>query len=126
MVVHSLTKFIGGASDHISGAICADKAFIHELMDLHTGALMLLGPTMDPQVAFNLNLRLPHLPLRMAEHGRRAMMFAQSPCWVWPSVQIQNRRKASIFASSRLAIRSRRASASCQSLRCCFATCGVK
>jgi methionine-gamma-lyase len=77
IVVHSLTKFIGGASDHIAGAICADREFILRLMDLHTGALMLLGPTMDPQVAFNLNLRLPHLPLRMAEHGRRAQLFAE-------------------------------------------------
>jgi methionine-gamma-lyase len=76
IVVHSMTKYIGGASDHISGAICADREFILQLMDLHTGALMLLGPTMDPQVAFNLNLRLPHLPLRMAEHGRRAQLFA--------------------------------------------------
>ena len=77
IVVHSMTKFIGGASDHIAGAICADRDFILQLMDLHTGALMLLGPTMDPQVAFNLNLRIPHLPLRMAEHGRRAQIFAE-------------------------------------------------
>jgi len=77
IVVHSMTKFIGGASDHIAGAICADKAFILQLMDLHIGALMLLGPTMDPQVAFNINLRIPHLPLRMAEHGRRAQFFAE-------------------------------------------------
>jgi len=77
IVVHSMTKFIGGASDHIAGAICADKAFIQQLMDLHLGALMLLGPTMDPQMAYNLSLRLPHLPLRMAEHGRRAQLFAE-------------------------------------------------
>lgn len=77
IVVHSMTKYIGGASDHIAGAICADQDFILRLMDLHTGALMLLGPTMDPQVAFNLNLRLPHLSLRMAEHGRRAQLFAE-------------------------------------------------
>ena len=77
IVVHSMTKFIGGASDHISGAICADKEFIQQLMDLHTGALMLLGPTMDPQTAFNLNLRIPHLPLRMAEHGKRTQLFAE-------------------------------------------------
>jgi methionine-gamma-lyase len=77
IVVHSMTKYIGGASDHIAGAICADQDFILQLMDLHTGPLMLLGPTMDPQVAFNLNLRLPHLPLRMAEHGRRGQLFAE-------------------------------------------------
>jgi methionine-gamma-lyase len=77
IVVHSMTKFINGASDYIAGAICADEAFIQELMDLHTGMLMILGPTMDPQVAFNINLRIPHLPLRMAEHGKRAQLFAE-------------------------------------------------
>ena len=64
IVVHSMTKFIGGAADHIAGVICADQEFILQLMDLHVGALMLLGPTMDPQVAFNLSLRIPHLALR--------------------------------------------------------------
>ncbi len=77
VVVHSMTKFIGGASDHIAGAICASREFILQLMDLHQGPLMLLGPTMDPQVAFDLNLRIPHLSLRMAEHGRRAQVFAE-------------------------------------------------
>ena len=77
IVVHSMTKFIGGASDHIAGAICADKDFILELMDLHTGALMLLGPTMDPQVAFDISLRIPHLSLRMVEHGKRGQLFAE-------------------------------------------------
>ena len=77
IVVHSMTKFISGASDYIAGAVCADADFIQELMDLHTGMLMILGPTMDPQVAFNISLRLPHLPLRMTEHGRRTQVFAE-------------------------------------------------
>ncbi len=77
IVVHSLTKFIGGASDMIGGAICASSDFIAQLMDLHNGSLMLLGPTMDPRVAYNLSVRLPHLGLRMAEHGRRARLFAE-------------------------------------------------
>ncbi len=77
IVVHSLTKFINGASDYIAGAVCADQDFIQELMDLHTGMLMILGPTMDPQVAFNISLRIPHLPLRMKEHSERAKIFAQ-------------------------------------------------
>ncbi len=77
IVVHSLTKFIGGCSDIIAGAVCASKEFITELMDLHTGSIMLLGPTMDPRVAFDLSLRLPHLGLRMKEHSRRAMYFAE-------------------------------------------------
>jgi methionine-gamma-lyase len=77
VVVHSLTKFMNGASDHIAGAVCGTTEFIMKLMDLHTGSLMLLGPTMDPQVAFDISLRLPHLGLRMAEHSRRALEFAR-------------------------------------------------
>jgi methionine-gamma-lyase len=46
-------------------------------MDLHTGSIMLLGPTMDPRVAFDLSLRLPHLGLRMREHSRRAQFFCE-------------------------------------------------
>lgn len=77
VVVHSLTKFMNGASDHIAGAVCGSTQLITRLMDLHTGSLMLLGPTMDPQVAFDVSLRLPHLPLRMAEHSRRALEIAR-------------------------------------------------
>ena len=76
IVIHSLTKFINGASDIIAGAICASHDFISSMMDLHGGALMLLGPTMDPTVAFKISLRIPHLGLRMAEHSRRAGVFA--------------------------------------------------
>lgn len=77
VVVHSITKFLGGASDIIAGAVCASNAFISSLMDLHMGSVMLLGPTMDPQTAFQLSLRLPHLGLRMAEHSRRARFMAE-------------------------------------------------
>jgi len=77
IVVHSMTKFISGASDYIAGAICADTKFIQQLIDLHTGMLMILGPTMDPQVAFNINLRIPHLPIRMIEHAKRTQLFAE-------------------------------------------------
>ncbi len=76
IVVHSLTKFMNGASDVIAGAICGTTAFIQTLMDLHQGSLMLLGPTMDPIVAYDISLRLPHLGLRMAEHSRRALILA--------------------------------------------------
>jgi methionine-gamma-lyase len=77
IVIYSMTKYINGASDMIAGAICASKEFVLELMDLHTGRAMLLGPTMDPRVAFDLIQRIPHLPVRMREHSRRAMAIAQ-------------------------------------------------
>ena len=73
IVVHSITKFISGASDIIAGAICGSEEFIGALMDLHMGPLMLLGPTMDPNVAANISLRIPHLPLRMTAHSERAL-----------------------------------------------------
>ena len=77
IVVHSLTKFVNGASDLVAGAVCGSMEFIQALMDVHTGALMLLGPTMDPRIASEISLRMPHLGLRMAEHSRRALLFAQ-------------------------------------------------
>jgi len=76
IVVYSLTKFVNGASDMIAGAICAAKEFIYQLMDLHRGRVMLLGPTMDSRVAYDVIQRLPHLALRMREHGTRAMAIA--------------------------------------------------
>jgi methionine-gamma-lyase len=76
VVIHSLTKFINGASDLIAGTVCASKAFVHKLMDLHTGRIMLLGPTMDSRVAFDIIQRLPHLAVRMREHSGRAMAIA--------------------------------------------------
>jgi len=77
VVVYSLTKYINGASDLIGGAICAKSQFIQELMNLHTGRVMLLGPTMDPRVAFDVIQRLPHLAIRIREHGLRAIAMAQ-------------------------------------------------
>jgi methionine-gamma-lyase len=76
IVVHSITKFISGASDVIAGAICGSEEFIGALMDLHMGPLMLLGPTMDPNVASAISLRIPHLPLRMTAHSERALAMA--------------------------------------------------
>ena len=77
VVLYSLTKYINGASDLLGGAICADRQFIMDLMDLHTGRVMLLGPTMDPRVAFDVIQRLPHLPIRMREHSHRAAVMAR-------------------------------------------------
>jgi len=77
VVVYSMTKYINGASDIIAGAICGKKDFINQLMDLHTGRVMLFGPTMDPRMAFDIIQRLPHLGLRMREHSRCAQKVAE-------------------------------------------------
>lgn len=77
IVVSSMTKFINGASDALAGVICARRDFIYELMDLHTGRVMLFGPTTDPRVAYDIIQRLPHLALRMRHHSKRAQVIAE-------------------------------------------------
>lgn len=62
---------------HGSGAVCGPANLVNSMMDLHQGALMLLGPTMNPKVAFELSERIPHLGLRMKEHCHRALTFAR-------------------------------------------------
>lgn len=37
------------------------------------------GPTMDPKVASELSLRIPHLALRVREHSARALSYAGEP-----------------------------------------------
>lgn len=59
-----------------TGAVCGAASLMNSMMDLHQGPLMLLGPTMNPKVAFELSERIPHLGLRMKEHCRRALAFA--------------------------------------------------
>ncbi|KAI3469089.1 hypothetical protein Pfo_025795 [Paulownia fortunei] len=76
VVVHSITKYISGAADINAGAVCGPASLVNSMMDLHQGALMILGPTMNPKVAFELSERLPHLGLRMKEHCHRALVFA--------------------------------------------------
>ncbi|XP_047338110.1 methionine gamma-lyase-like [Impatiens glandulifera] len=76
VVVHSISKFVSGAADIIAGAVCGPASFINSMMDLNEGTLMLLGPTMNPKVAFELSERIPHLGLRIKEHCNRAMVYS--------------------------------------------------
>ena len=77
VVVHSLTKFINGASDIVAGCVCAQGSTIDGLYDLHLGSLMLLGPAMDPRAAYEVATRMPSLGMRMREHSARALAYAQ-------------------------------------------------
>ncbi|KAI3977540.1 hypothetical protein MKX01_000453 [Papaver californicum] len=76
VVVHSISKYISGGADIIAGAICGPASVVNSMMDLHQGALMLLGPTMNAKVAFELSERIPHLSLRMKAHCHRALTYA--------------------------------------------------
>jgi methionine-gamma-lyase len=77
VVVHSISKFISGGADIIAGAVCGSENLVKEMMDLRGGSLMLLGPTMNAKVAFELSERIPHLGLRMREHSHRAQVYAE-------------------------------------------------
>ena len=77
IVLHSLTKFINGASDAVGGVVCAEEEFITEMMDVNTGAGMLLGPVMDAIRAANIlkNIKTPHI--RMKQHSYNAQYISE-------------------------------------------------
>lgn len=77
VVLHSCTKFISGASDMIAGVICGTKDFINSLIDLNHGTVMLKGPTMDPRIAYELYVRMDHLPIRIKAHSEAAQFFSK-------------------------------------------------
>lgn len=77
IVIHSLTKYINGASDTVGGVICSDKDFISALKDVNTGYSMLLGPTMDSLRAAGILKNLRTLHIRMKQHSSNALYVAQ-------------------------------------------------
>lgn len=77
VVIHSLTKFINGASDTVGGVICSSAEFIHELIDVNEGASMLLGPTMDALRANSILKNLRTLHIRMKQHSHNAQYLAE-------------------------------------------------
>jgi methionine-gamma-lyase len=76
IVIHSLTKFINGASDAVGGIVCSTKDFIMSLIDVNDGAAMLLGPTMDSLKANGILKNLRTLHVRMKQHSHNAMYLA--------------------------------------------------
>jgi len=76
IVVHSLTKFINGTGDCVAGCICSDKDFISELMDINSGASMLLGPVLDNYHAASILKNLHSLHIRIQKHSQNALYLA--------------------------------------------------
>ncbi|MFM8913967.1 MAG: aminotransferase class I/II-fold pyridoxal phosphate-dependent enzyme [Flammeovirgaceae bacterium] len=77
VVIHSLTKFINGTSDTVAGVICARQEFIHQLSDVHSGTVMLLGPVMDSMRAASVLKNLHSLHVRIKQHSANAAFLAQ-------------------------------------------------
>lgn len=76
VVIHSLTKFINGSSDTVGGVVCATQEFINDLKNVNTGAMMLLGPTMDSLRSASILKNLRTLHIRMKQHSFNAMYLA--------------------------------------------------
>jgi len=77
VVIHSLTKYINGASDAIGGVICGSQELVDSLRDVNTGATMLLGPTMDNVRAASVLKNLKTLAIRIKQHSQNAMFIAE-------------------------------------------------
>ena len=77
VVVHSLTKFINGASDTVAGVVCGTQEFIDQLRNVNDGASMLLGPTMDSLRAASVLKNLRTLHIRIKQHSSNALYLAK-------------------------------------------------
>ncbi|ALC89531.1 hypothetical protein AM500_06830 [Bacillus sp. FJAT-18017] len=73
IVVHSLSKYLGGHSDLIGGAVIASKSIIDTLFQKE---FLLLGSTFSPYEATLLLRGLRSFPYRMLEHQKNAMKVA--------------------------------------------------
>jgi methionine-gamma-lyase len=77
IVIHSLTKYINGASDAIGGVVCGDAEFIGSMLDVNEGAGMLLGPVMDSVRAASILKNMSTLHIRMKQHSNNAKYITE-------------------------------------------------
>lgn len=77
VTVYSMTKFVNGKNDCVSGAICGSNEYINSIIDVNNGTAMLLGPVLDPMRSSSILKNLHTLHIRMQQHGKNAMYLAQ-------------------------------------------------
>jgi len=77
IIIHSLTKFINGASDTIGGVVCGTQQLIDNLRNVNDGAAMLFGATMDSLRAASILKNLRTLHIRMKQHSANAMYLSK-------------------------------------------------
>ncbi|MDX2084121.1 MAG: PLP-dependent aspartate aminotransferase family protein [Candidatus Melainabacteria bacterium] len=74
IVLHSTTKYVGGHSDVVGGALVVNDDALHETLQFH---LCSLGASADPHAAW-LTLRgLKTLGIRLERHGSNALQLAR-------------------------------------------------
>jgi methionine-gamma-lyase len=74
-VLHSATKYLGGHSDVVAGAVVTKTA---ELFDRIWFTYKMLGPALGPFEAFLVRRGLKTLPIRMQAQGATAQALAES------------------------------------------------
>jgi cystathionine beta-lyase/cystathionine gamma-synthase len=74
LVVHSATKYIGGHSDVVAGAVVGSEGVMERLF---YDALLLNGGVMAPHDAWLLNRGLRTLPVRMRQHHHNGLAVAR-------------------------------------------------
>lgn len=70
---HTASKYMGGHSDIVAGALSANEAIIRSIQSRERA---LLGSNMDPHQAWLLLRGLRTLPLRLKQHGENARKVA--------------------------------------------------
>lgn len=73
VVIQSATKYLGGHSDLIAGAVSGSAAFIDEVVRMSR----LYGPALDPHTAFLLDRGLRTLHARLRSHNENALAIAR-------------------------------------------------
>lgn len=74
VVVHSLTKYLGGHSDIVGGALITNAKLLKKIF---YNEYLLLGAAMPPHEAWLLLRGLRTLPIRMKNHQESAIQVAQ-------------------------------------------------
>ncbi len=73
VAVHSATKYLGGHSDLIAGAVVGRRDLIHQARDM----VICLGGSMDPEAAFLLIRGMKTLQVRVRRQCENAMAIAR-------------------------------------------------
>lgn len=71
---HTASKYMGGHSDIVAGALAANREIIESLQNKERA---LYGNNMDPHQAWLLIRGLRTMPLRLKQHGENAMKVAE-------------------------------------------------
>jgi cystathionine gamma-lyase len=74
MVMHTASKYFGGHSDIVAGALIGSQIDMDKIMNFERA---LFGGNMDPHQAWLLTRGLRTLPIRLKQHGENALKVAK-------------------------------------------------